>query len=66
MAQALEIACASAQMPAQPSGRRQYMAYRGRVVKCKYCNGTGKVSDGTVSGKKVPCPACGGSGVQRV
>ena len=25
------------------------MAYRGRVVKCKYCNGTGKVSDGTVS-----------------
>ena len=42
------------------------MAYRGRVVKCKYCNGTGKVSDGTVSGKRVPCPACGGTGVQRV
>ena len=42
------------------------MAYRGTLVKCKVCNGTGKVSDGTVSGKKITCTACGGSGYQRV
>jgi DnaJ-class molecular chaperone len=36
------------------------------VRKCKYCSGTGTASDGTSSGKKTPCPACGGTGYKLV
>lgn len=36
------------------------------VRKCKGCNGAGMVSDGTSSGKKILCPACGGTGYKLV
>jgi DnaJ-class molecular chaperone len=36
------------------------------VRKCKGCNGAGMVSDGTGSGKKIMCPACGGTGYKLV
>lgn len=46
---------------------------QGKLVECKYCEGTGKEfkvkSMGAISigmKEKQPCPACGGSGYQRV
>jgi DnaJ-class molecular chaperone len=35
----------------------------GRVVKCARCNGTGMSTMGI---SKVTCPACNGSGYQRI
>jgi len=46
---------------------------QGKLVECKYCEGTGKeFKTGTMgvvaigAKEKRPCPACGGSGYQRV
>jgi len=46
---------------------------KGKLVECKFCDGSGKVSKsnnlGILSvgrGEKKPCPACGGSGYKRV
>jgi DnaJ-class molecular chaperone len=45
---------------------------KGKLVVCKYCDGTGKTTNTKNIGlleigkKKSPCPACKGSGYQRV
>lgn len=46
---------------------------KGKLVECKYCDGTGKVvRSGNVgilaigTHERKPCPSCGGSGYQRV
>jgi len=45
---------------------------KGKLVECKYCDGTGKSHNTKnigmleIGSKKVPCPACRGSGYQRV
>jgi DnaJ-class molecular chaperone len=44
----------------------------GKLVECRYCEGTGKVREHdhlgplAIGSKKKSCPACGGSGFQRV
>ena len=44
----------------------------GKLVECRYCDGTGKVRESdnigplAIGSRKRPCPACGGSGFQRV
>jgi len=45
---------------------------QGKLVECKYCDATGKVREPNnlgileIGSRKKPCPACGGSGYQRV
>lgn len=45
---------------------------KGKLVTCKYCDGTGKTTNTKnigmleIGSKKSPCPACKGSGYQRV
>jgi hypothetical protein len=45
---------------------------QGKLIECKYCDATGKVREPNnlgileIGSKKRPCPACGGSGYQRV
>jgi DnaJ-class molecular chaperone len=45
---------------------------KGKLVTCKYCDGTGKTMNTKnigmleIGSKKSPCPACKGSGYQRV
>jgi DnaJ-class molecular chaperone len=36
------------------------------TIDCRVCNGAGKVGDGTISGKKVPCTNCHGTGKVRI
>jgi len=45
----------------------------GKLVECRYCEGKGRVTKNgrlgimsVTTGEKTPCPACGGSGYQRV